>query len=255
MTQLHDQVVEVINPAGRSSVVLVCEHASAFIPAEFDHLGLPEADRQSHVVWDPGALAVATRMSQRFDAQLVAGTVSRLVYDCNRPPDAPDAMPAQSEQITVPGNAGLSQADRDARVAKYYMPFRDVLTARIAQAESPVIVTIHSFTPVYHGQSRTVEIGILHDSDARLADAMLDCAKQHTSMNVERNQPYGPADGVTYTLKEHGMSGGHLNVMLEIRNDLIATHAAQRAMADILVDWVADAFARTGKKGDVACTA
>jgi predicted N-formylglutamate amidohydrolase len=255
MTQLHDQVVEVINPAGRSSVVLVCEHASAFIPEEFDHLGLPEAARQSHVVWDPGALAVATRMSQRLDAQLVAGTVSRLVYDCNRPPDAHDAMPAKSEQIAVPGNTRLSQADRDARVATYYAPFRDMLSAQIAQTVSPVIVTIHSFTPVYHGQPRTVEIGVLHDSDARLADAMLDSAARHTSMNVGRNQPYGPADGVTYTLKEHGLSDGHLNVMLEIRNDLIATSAAQQSMADTLADWIADAFARTDQKGDVACTA
>lgn len=239
-----DAPVEVINADGASSIVLVCEHASNHIPASFNHLGLPPEHRDSHAAWDPGALGVARALSDALDASLVAGRVSRLVYDCNRPPDAPDAMPARSEVIDVPGNAGLSSAQRARRTADYYAPFRAALAAQIARTAAPVLVTIHSFTPSYHGQLREVEIGILQDTDTRLADAMLSCVAQHTKANTQRNQPYGVTDGVTHTLKEHALPEGHLNVMLEIRNDLIKTAAAQTEMAGMIARWLQDALAK-----------
>lgn len=249
------EYVQTVNQTGASSVVLVCEHASHFIPASFHGLGLSDADRKSHAAWDPGAMAVAQNLSAHLNAPLVASGVSRLVYDCNRPPEAPDAMPVRSETIDVPGNTDITTPDRAARVATYYRPFQSALAATIKRTASPVIVTIHSFTPVFFGQSRRVEIGILHDSDARLADAMLDIASNHTPLNVQRNQPYGPEHGVTHTLKEHGLAHGHLNVMLEIRNDLIATARQQGAMAATLAPWIAQAFAQTGVAGDVQCRA
>ncbi len=244
-----------INPQGVSSAIVVCEHATHYIPSHFNGLGLSDAARESHIAWDPGAMAVAEKLSRKLDAMLIAGNVSRLVYDCNRPPDAPDAMPEKSEIYAVPGNQHLTPADKAARVTAYYTPFKNGLSAAILQKQAPVIVTVHSFTPTYHGKPRSVEIGVVHDSDARLAGAMLDCAADHTTLDVRRNQPYGPEHGVTHTLKEHALSGGHLNVMLEIRNDLIATTAQQKARADMLAAWIADAFGRTKVAGSVQCVA
>ncbi len=105
----------VVNAAGSSSVVLVCEHASHHIPQSFNGLGLSQDARESHAAWDPGAMAVARQLSKNLDAVLVASEVSRLVYDCNRPPNAADAMPSRSELIVVPGNEKLTQRERDAR--------------------------------------------------------------------------------------------------------------------------------------------
>ncbi len=243
------------NPDGSSCVVLVCEHASNHIPASFDALGLSPEQRQSHAAWDPGAMGVASRLADRLDAALIASGVSRLVFDCNRPPSAPDAMPARSEVVDVPGNAGLTEAQRAARAADFYHPFHSALRAQIARVADPILITIHSFTPVYHGAQRAVEIGILHDSDTRLADAMLRTAGAHTQANVQRNAPYGPEHGVTHTLKEHAIGQGHLNVMLEMRNDLIETAAQQDAMADMLASWIAAACAHVGAAGGVQCRA
>lgn len=228
---------------GASEIVLVCEHASAHIPEALAGLGLAPADRLSHAVWDPGALAVAEVMAERLSAGLVAGRVSRLVYDCNRPPEAPDAMPARSELIEVPGNRQLSPEDRAERVRTYYEPFRAALAEALAAQEAPVIVTMHSFTPLFHGRPRAVEIGLLHDSDSRLADAMLEIAPQHTELICRRNEPYGPGDGVTHTLRHHALPGGHLNLMIEVRNDLIATPNQQSAMGEMLAGWLAAALA------------
>jgi predicted N-formylglutamate amidohydrolase len=217
-------------------------------------LGLSEAAKVSHAAWDPGALGVAERMSLRLDATLVTSCVSRLVYDCNRPPDAPGAMPAKSEVFEVPGNANLSAQGRAARAATYYTPFRDTLAQVVAGKPAPVLVTIHSFTPVYNGVSRAVEVGVLHDSDTRLADAMLDTATAHTSTIVQRNAPYGPEDGVTHTLQVHGTAHGHPCVMIEVRNDLIQTRTQQQRMGDMLAEWLADACALVKAEG-VTCTA
>lgn len=248
---MTDDIVEGVNLDGASRIVLVCEHASAAIPDVFDSLGLSGDALTSHAAWDPGAMALATALSQHLDAPLIASRISRLVYDCNRPPSAQDAMPARSEIFDIPGNADLSQAARAQRTATYYTPFRATLAKVIAEKSDPILVTIHSFTPVYHGKHRAVEIGVLHDTDARLADAMLQIAPAHSPHIVQRNEPYGPQDGVTHTLQEHGIKSGHPNVMIEVRNDLIQTDAAQRTLAEQLAGWLMQAIGQM--HGDTTC--
>lgn len=256
---LSNDVVDVINPSGAGRFVLVCEHASNFVPADLNALGLSEDVLQSHVAWDPGAMAVALAMSDVLDAPLVAQNVSRLVYDCNRPPDVQSAIPETSEIYTIPGNSGLSRRDREARADRYYHPFRERLASCLdrqvakfgdRKADSgrmaaglPVLVTIHSFTPVYFGEQRDTEIGILHDTDPRLADALLR-AKVDRNYAFARNEPYGPGDGVTHTLVQHALPRKMLNVMIEIRNDLIAYPGAQQAVADLLCASLNDAVDR-----------
>ena len=237
----HNFAPRVVNPSGKSAVVLVCEHASAEMPEPFDGLGLRAADRQSHIAWDPGAGEVARLLSKRLDAVYVHSTASRLIYDCNRPPEAPGAIPERSESTDIPGNAGLSQAARQERVDLYYRPF-EALLAGVLDARAPdvVLVTIHSFTPVYFGKPRSTEIGILHDEDSRLADALLQVARGYV---IARNDPYGPEDGVTHTLRHHGLARGLPNVMIEIRNDLIATPAACAQMAEQLAEWLQKSLA------------
>ncbi len=230
--------VTVENSEGSSKFVFVCEHASNKLPASLDGLGLNASVLDSHVAWDPGALAVARILAQELDAPLIFQQFSRLVYDCNRPPDAPGAMPDKSEIYDIPGNRQLSDEARAARVKAIYEPFHrsvsDVLSKRQARGQESVFVTVHSFTPVYFGTPRTVEIGVLHDEDSRLADAMLQGAAKEPTFAVRRNDPYGPEDGVTHTLKLHTVDAGLLNVMIEIRNDLIADETGQMRAAGYL---------------------
>lgn len=243
------------NGDGRAAMLIVCEHASCHIPAEYNHLGLTPALREAHIAWDPGALAVAEHLSEVFEAPLVAGTASRLLFDCNRPPEAPDAIPERSEIHDIPGNRRLSEDDRAERVRRFHDPFRALLAGTLARfAAPPLLVTVHSFTPVYRGEPRAVQIGLLHDSDDRFARAMRDRAAAHTDLAVALNEPYGPEDGVTHTLRTHALPVGAPNVMLEIRNDLIATPQAQGDMGRMLAGWIAAAAARdcgfaTGAEG------
>lgn len=233
-----DDPVIIVNEQGRSPVLLVVEHAGRRIPKALGTLGLDAGELKRHIAWDIGAEGLARHLSGLLDAPLVLQRYSRLVYDCNRPPEAPDAMPVLSETTAIPGNRDLTPGQREARVEALYRPFHAAVARLIDEREARglpcVLVTVHSFTPVYKGVARTVELGILHDSDARLADRLLRMVGSETDLSVRRNEPYGPQDGVTHTLILQALPRGLENVMLEIRNDLIADPPGQRRMAERL---------------------
>jgi predicted N-formylglutamate amidohydrolase len=226
------------NASARGRIVLVCEHASNAFPTRWGDLGLSRDQKNTHVAWDPGALGLSRALSKRLDAVLVHAPLSRLIYDCNRAPDMPGAMPARSEIHDIPGNKLISAAERVARTAAVYVPFhndlRGLIANRIALGLCPVIVTIHSFTRLYHGQSRAVEFGVIHDADDHLARAILAAAKAKTQLRADLNAPYSAADDVTHTLRIQATPYGLPNAMLEIRNDLIASPEAEQRMADLL---------------------
>ncbi len=236
----YGAVVDVSSGTDRPSILIVCEHASNDIPPHLNDLGLSLAARNSHAAWDPGALDVAVSMRDMLPAVLVNGRVSRLVYDCNRPPEAESAIPEKSEIYDIPGNVNLTPSERQNRIDYVYRPFETTLHHQINlyRETLALIVTIHSFTPVYHGKQRDVEIGILHGSDHSFASAMMHKIPSASTFDVRLNEPYSAQDGVAHTLDLHGAGNGLANVMIEIRNDLIQTPDTQRDLARFLSDWL-----------------
>lgn len=234
------------NESGASPIVLVCEHASCLFPPRWGDLGLSRDQAHAHIAWDPGALGLARGLSARLDAALVHAPVSRLIYDCNRAPDQRGAFAERSEDQVIPGNQQLGADERVARVEAVYLPFQaalhGVLMRRLARGQDTVVVTIHSFTPVWHGQRRAVEFGVIHDADERLARAILAEARAQTGLVAALNEPYSAADDVTHTLRVQATPYGLANAMLEIRNDLIASPPAEAAMAEVLAPVIAAAL-------------
>jgi predicted N-formylglutamate amidohydrolase len=234
----EDDPVVIVNEAGRSPVLLLSEHAGRRIPKALGSLGLPASELERHIAWDIGAEGLARGLSEKLDAALVLQRYSRLVYDCNRPPESPGAMPEVAESTPVPGNRDLTAEQRDARTEALYRPFHAavarLIDEREARRQGTILVTVHSFTPVFKGVPRTLDLGLLHDSDARLADRLLQAFETEPDLVVRRNDPYGPQDGVTHTLLLHAIPRGLDNVMLEVRNDLIADAAGEQRMAERL---------------------
>ncbi len=239
--------VSVFNEDGRARLLLVCEHASNFIPAQFENLQLSDDVLYSHAALDIGAYDLAQAISRLLGAPLVATTVSRLVYDCNRAFDATGAIPEKSEVFQIPGNQNLSDAEARDRFENYYLPFETTISDRLEQfIEPPLFVTIHSFTPVYHGETREVDIGIVCDQDRRLMDQIVKLAQDQTTFSVEANSPYGPRDGVTHTLSLHGNENGLLNVMIEVKNNLLDTDEKCQQMALTLATMISRSAAHFG---------
>ena len=239
-------VAKVLNPEGRAAICLVCEHASPVIPSSLGSLGLADADRESHAAWDPGAGDLARHLSRRLDAPLVMARVSRLVYDCNRPPERPDAMPARTETIDIPGNRDLSPEKRAARTREIYDVFHQTLADTLdGFPKPPALVTIHSFTPLWFDSPRPTQIGLLHDADDRLARTMLKSAT--SEFRTELNQPYSAADGVTHLLARHGTARALNNVMIEVRNDLLRDDHSIERIANTLHGMITAALGEMAK--------
>lgn len=230
--------VSVSNRRGSGRFVVVCDHASNHVPARLGSLGLAPAELERHIAWDPGALPVAQALAKLLDAPLVASGVSRLVIDCNRPLDAPDLVTPRSEATDIPGNAGLDAAARAQRVALSHAPFHSAVEALVAERLSAglgcAMIAVHSFTPVYNGVARPWHVGVIHDGDERLSRPLLAALARVPGVVVGDNQPYSPADRVYYTLERHARARGLPCVMIEIRNDEIATASAQGLWAERL---------------------
>ncbi len=215
-----------INHGADSPFVLLCEHANAYIPAAYNQLGLNTEAAQSHIAWDIGAAGLTRQLCEELQAVAVLQNYSRLLYDCNREPSSPTAIPTQGEDAPIPGNAAISPAERQLREQRVYYPFHaavdHLLQQRDAAGLASVIVTVHSFTPSYRGTRRDVDIGVLSDpGDERLAQQLLQ-SLTGGDYRVAANEPYSATDGVTFSLKRHAVASGRLSVMLEIRNDLIS---------------------------------
>lgn len=132
----NSSIANIINPLGRSRYVLICEHASHYIPPQYNNLGLPKTAIQRHIGWDIGAQAVAVEMSKLLDAPLVLQTCSRLLYDCNRPPTDPSAITEMSESTPIPGNCHLSDAQKQARAEQIYYPFHQSISQLLDERQA-----------------------------------------------------------------------------------------------------------------------
>jgi predicted N-formylglutamate amidohydrolase len=229
---------ELVNPCGRSRAILTCDHASPRIPRRLGDLGLAAADRLGHVAWDIGTAAVARRLARILDAPLVLSGYSRLVVDCNRPLEVASAFCTRSEDIHVPGNVALSDAEKAARAAAFYWPYQDavhdLVTSRMGRDVLPVIVSIHSFTPVYLGRPRPWQIGVHYRLDRRLAALALDALRADATLTVGEKEPYPVALDEDYTIPVHAELRGLPYVLFEIRQDLLNAEPRIDAWADRL---------------------
>jgi predicted N-formylglutamate amidohydrolase len=244
--------VRVLRPEGGSDFFLTADHAGQAVPRALGDLGVPADEWGRHIAWDIGIAAVTERLSRALDATAVLQNYSRLVIDCNRRPDWESSIPAVSEHTEIPGNRDLSEAEREARRREIFDPYHReiaaVLDRREATGRRTVLVAMHSFTPVFKGETRNVEIGVLYNRDDRLAAIMLDLLRAERDLIVGDNAPYAITDTSDYTVPVHGEGRGLAHVEIEIRQDLIVDQAGEDAWATRLARLLplADARLRGG---------
>ena len=235
---------EVVNAGGRSNVVLVCDHASNRIPRGLGNLGLDAEQLALHIAWDPGAADVARLLATQLDAPLVLSGYSRLVIDCNRPLHNAESITAKSAGISVPGNLDLSLVQRQNRINTLFEPYHDAIDRLLtSRAQRPnLLLSIHSFTPVLHGELRPWHIGISYWRERRFAELLRDALASDKTLKVGDNQPYPIEDDIDYTIPVHGEARSLPSAMIEIRQDGlktatdIATWAARLAQAYRLIE-------------------
>jgi predicted N-formylglutamate amidohydrolase len=231
--------VETVNEHGSSDVLLLCEHASNFIPPEYDGLGLPPSELQRHIAWDIGAAEVTRRLAKLLDAPAFLGTCSRLLIDLNRPLHVASSIVTRSEATDIPGNSALTPQERARRAERAFEPFHRTvelhLAGRAKAGRRTLIVAIHSFTPTYEGISRPWHAGIIYDKGKALAETTLERLRAgDDSLIVEGNVPYSVTPEDYYGLLVYGDNIGNPAILVEIRQDLVAQAEQQQAWAQRL---------------------
>src|SRR5690606_33001894 len=218
-----------------SLIVFTCDHAGRRVPQALGDLGLAPHHFERHIAYDIGIYPVARRLAAAFDAPLIAQAYSRLVIDRNRPTHLPSSIPTVSEDTRIPGNEGISPAERKARIDAVFRPYHaaieEILDARARAGVPTILIAMHSFTPVYNGVSRPWRLGLLYDRDTRLAGAMLRILNDDAAPYIGDKLPYAVSAETDYTLPVHGDRRGLLHAGLEIRQDQIAEPAGQAAWA------------------------
>jgi predicted N-formylglutamate amidohydrolase len=228
----------VFHREGRAELVMFCDHAGRAFPKSLGTLGLGSRELDQHIAWDIGIAGLGRRLARSLDAPFFMTAYSRLVIDCNRHLDDPTSMPQESDRIRVPGNRGLSAADRGCRQQEIFHPYHTALSreieGRIAAGRIPVVVSLHSFTPVMNGFQRPWHVGVLWNRDPRMPVPLMRRLAEEPDLVVGDNEPYSGRDGHGYSIKAHAEARGLAHALLEIRQDLIADDSGQERWAGIL---------------------
>ena len=149
---------------------------------------------------------MARCLSKALDAHLVAQRYSRLVIDCNRPPIAVSSIPTVSEATAIPGNENLSSearlGRRHALFDPYHRAIKETIDRRDRAERKTVLISLHSFTPIYNGIKRPWHVGALYNRDKRLSNLMLDVLRREPGLIVGDNEPYCVDDETDYTIPD-----------------------------------------------------
>jgi predicted N-formylglutamate amidohydrolase len=228
-----EEAFEIVRGGEHASVILTCEHASERMPAPWTW---SDADLRlvgTHWAFDLGAADLTRELATRMGAVGILARFSRLLVDPNRAEHEASLFRDVAEGLPVTMNVALAPADREARLATYYRPFHAAIDREVAVTRATTLLSVHSFTPVYEGNQRTLEVGVLFDREDALG-AMLVDAFEEAGFRVAPNEPYSGKAGLIHSAATHAEARGLRAVEIEVRQDLAIERAFRARVIDVL---------------------
>lgn len=241
------------NPAAKSPILFISDHAGRAFPRALGTLGLEEPELSRHIAWDIGIYGVTTQLAKALDAAYVFQPYSRLVIDCNRKPRDAQSIVTVSDGTVVPGNGNLSNADCSNRereiLEPYHREIERVLVDRAMRRQPTAIFAMHSCTDRLKRdkEQRPWHVGVIADTDWRIGDRLIELLEAETPYRIGRNQPYSVNMEADYTVPVHCEARGIPYVEIELRQDLIGDANRQAEWAKLL----AGIFPRAVERADV----
>jgi predicted N-formylglutamate amidohydrolase len=216
------------------SLVITCEHAGNEVPDEYSHLFSNFEVLNSHRGWDPGALEVAEYMSRATGAASFTFKITRLLIELNRS--------LESDALFSEFSTGLDHTAKQKLIKQYYVPYRKGVEQAIDITRKPAThLSIHTFTPVFNGVTRTTDIGILFDpsrnGETNFSVLLLSQLKAALpGLVIEFNKPYaGIDDGFTTYLRSKFNDEDYSGIEIEISQKYAGTeniHTIAKALTD-----------------------
>jgi len=219
LLETHEAYELIFATDAQAPVVFTCEHASNRLPAPWSWTEADQRLIEMHWAFDLGIAALTRELAVSMGAGAALSRFTRLLVDPNRPLESDTLFREVADGLPVQLNQGLTEQDRMHRIEGYYRPFHEAAARLVAQSPGAMVVGMHSFTPLYEGEPREVEIGVLYDDDDAMGEAWAEILAQ-SPYEVRRNQPYTGKKGMMYSPQHHATSQGRVAVEMEIRQDL-----------------------------------
>lgn len=222
-------------------LVLTCEHASLRMPSPY---AWPADDAWlvgTHWSYDLGARELTLELAAELHASAVLSRFTRLLIDPNRSLDQPDLFRGQAEGKPIQLNQALDDAERARRVDHYYKPFHSAIDQALARCHAPLLFSIHSFTPNYEGDVRSVEIGVLFNHEQEHARALAERLAEHF-VGVRENEPWSGKGGLIYSAETHAQRFGRVPLELEVRQDRLEDASYRARLVPVLARFVRERF-------------
>ncbi len=241
-----------------SNWLITCDHASNHIPDHYDaNLGLSQEDLDRHIAYDIGAIGVSECLAKELDCPMIASHFSRLLIDPNRGENDPTLIMQLYDGSIIPANKNISDNAIQTRLDEYYRPYHGALAHLAARQEDTIICAIHSFTPQLQGKAkRPWQIGILSAYDKRFTAPFIEALRANEALQskahslgeelcIGDNEPYDgdlPGDAID----KHALQHGRLNLLIELRSDLIETPSEQSQWASLLAPILRETLSKIG---------
>lgn len=232
-------------------LVLTCEHGSESLPPGFALDGDDAWLRGTHWAFDLGAADLTRELAAALGSGAVLAGFSRLVIDPNRPLDSDTLVRSLAEGRTIAMNAALDEASPPAslpdassrglaRRLEFWRAYHGALDSLFLSSRAPLALSVHSFTPVYEGTRRTVEVGVLFEREQALA-VELCAAFREAGFEARLNEPYSGLEGLIYSVSHHAAVSKRRALELELRQDLAVLPEVRARVVAVLASFARDA--------------
>ena len=216
----------------RHSILIIADHASNFIPEDYNNLGLSDKLIESHIAYDLGVKELAFKLSKKLQTHLVVGDYSRLLIDLNRGVKDPTLISSISHGVKIIQNYKISKKEKRFRVNQIYNIYHKKIYEIIKKNKINIIISLHSFNPYYKNKKRKIKFGILSNNDRRYSDIIIELLNKK-GYRVGDNVPYeGNLKGDT--MFRHGLQNGLLHTLIETRNDLLHSPKSIAEISNLL---------------------
>ena len=204
----------------KKKILFIADHASNNIPNSFEGLGLSKNLLCSHIAYDLGVKELCINLSNALNSKYIIGKYSRLLIDLNRGKSDPTLIPEIVDRKLVNKNINLSKSDKRNRISKIYDKHHKEIKKIIKQDNIKILISLHSFNPIFKGKKRNIHFGILSNQDRRLSEHLIN-EMRHRKLKVGDNEPY-KGNLIGDTMYTHGLQNNLPHTLIEIRNDLLS---------------------------------
>lgn len=210
-----------VNSDAAGAFLFTAEHASCALPC-----ALSETEAQiihTHWGWDIGIAPLLEHLCSMMACRGVQSQISRLWIDMNRAPHQEGLIKETVEDVALSFNQGVSPEMRAERIASVHEPYHQAISSAIqAHERPPLLVSLHSFTPIWNQHLRSMDIGVLFDRDERLAHALARLLEDE-GFFVALNEPYSGKKGLIYAAHRHGTERAIPYVELEFNQSILSS--------------------------------